>query len=651
MRQLITSYTFNHTAKTITASDFSAMALENIFLIVDVTNNTVIYQANDSTKGGTLASNVLTLTYNTNVVGFADSDHLQILAEKTSDPVSVQNFPATTTVVQPTGSNLHTVIDSGAVTATISGTPNVAVTSSALPTGAATAANQATEIASLASIDTKLTSPLVVSQTTGTNLHTVVDSGSISVSNFPATTTVTQATGTNLHTVIDSGSVTATISGTPNVAVTSSALPTGASTETTLSSINVKTPPLGQTTMASSTPVVIASDQSTVNTMSPDLYVTGQSAQTALVNNILTTTSGTAATDLLGYHQAQVQVVSTGTAGAFIFEGSNDNVNFQTIPVYNQLILTGTPITAAITATASQLIYTFPVQCRYVRLRISTAITGGSIQAFSKFSQSAWFPAVVQTAQNTAGSLQTTATISSGTVTTVSTVSSVTSGNMAIPGIITDVASAAITTTTTTATLTPTFGSTYQVNIPVTVVSGTTPTLDVEIQESPDSGTNWYAVYDFPRITATGSYNSPVLNFTGNRVRYVQTVSGTTPSFTRAINRLQMSNPQANFYRQLIDRTIVLTTLNSTTATLFAQGGKSAQLIINIGAATTPPTLQLQGSDDYGATWYSVGTTLAGVANSTVQLTIANVSSQFYRAIVSSAGSAVTAGYVLVRSY
>ena len=238
-------------------------------------------------------------------------------------------------------------------------------------------------------------------------------------------------------------------------------------------------------------------------------------------------------------------------------------------------------------------------------------------------------------------------TISSGTVTTVS---SVTSDQLAIPGIIADVASAALTTTTTTATLTPTFGNSYQVNIPVTVVSGTSPTLDVQIQESADTGTNWYAVYDFPRITATGSYNSPPLPLTGNRVRYVQTVSGTTPSFTRAINRLQASQSYP-MYRQMIDRTIVLTTLSSTTASLFTQGCKNAQLVVNIGAATTTPAIQLQGSDDAGLTWYAVGTPLTAVANSTVQLTVTNMTSQFMRAIVTTAGSAVTAGYVLVRGF
>lgn len=270
----------------------------------------------------------------------------------------------------------------------------------------------------------------------------------------------------------------------------------------------------------------------------PDQLLIGQSTQTATVNNILTAASGTAASNLANYRSASVQVVSTGTAGAYIFEGSNDNVSWITIPVYNQLIITGTPIIAAVTASASQIIYTFPITTQFVRLRISTLITGGSIQAFSRFSQAAFAPAITQVAQGTAANLATTSTIASGTVTTVSTV---TSANSAIPTIVADVTSAAIITTTTTATLTPTFGSSYQVNIPVTVVSGSTPTMSVAVQESADTGTNWYTVYTFPTIIATGSYNSPVLTLTGNRIRYVQTIGGSTPSFTRAINRLQSS--------------------------------------------------------------------------------------------------------------
>lgn len=166
-----------------------------------------------------------------------------------------------------------------------------------------------------------------------------------------------------------------------------------------------------------------------------DLYFTGAAAQTAVVNNIIPSSSGATATDVTGYKSGSVQVTSTGTGGTFIFEGSNDNVNFQTIPVYGQLILTGTPITAAVTASATQLIYTFPIQTRYVRLRIASTITGGSIQAFSCFKQSAWTPGVFQVAQATTANLQTTSTIASGTVTTVSTVTNVgTIGTSVTPG-------------------------------------------------------------------------------------------------------------------------------------------------------------------------------------------------------------------------
>lgn len=245
-------------------------------------------------------------------------------------------------------------------------------------------------------------------------------------------------------------------------------------------------------------------------------------------------------------------------------------------------------------------------------------------------------------------------TITSGTVTTVSTVSavsSITSANLAIPGIIADVASAALTTTTTTATLNPTFGISYQVNIPVTVVSGTSPTLDITIEESDDTGTNWYKVYDFPRITATGIYRSPNLPFFGNRVRYVQTVGGTTPSFTRAINRLQSSYPALS-QRQLVDRTISLTTLNSTTPIILARDcGNATQLIVSIGAAATPPQIQLEGSDDFGNTWYDIGSPLTAVASSTVQSTVININAAALRARVSTAGVGVTANYVMIKAH
>ena len=236
----------------------------------------------------------------------------------------------------------------------------------------------------------------------------------------------------------------------------------------------------------------------------------------------------------------------------------------------------------------------------------------------------------------------------SGTVT--ATVANATA-NLIIPTTVADVASAALTTTTTTGTLTPTAGVSYQVNIPVTVVSGTNPTLDVRIEESDDTGTNWWTIYEFPRITAVGNYRSPMLPTRGNRIRYVQTVGGTTPSFTRAINRLQSNLAMDEPIRQIVNRSVTLTTLDSTTATLDVQNCRNISLVVNIGTAGTPPALQLEGSDDNGATWYLVGTPLTAVASSTVKTTVNSVSCQLVRARVSTAGTTVTAGYVLIRGF
>jgi hypothetical protein len=73
-------------------------------------------------------------------------------------------------------------------------------------------------------------------------------------------------------------------SGDLQVDVLSSALPSGAATETTLSAINTKTPALGQAVMASSTPVVVASNQT-------DLPVVISAASTVSVENLPTTVS------------------------------------------------------------------------------------------------------------------------------------------------------------------------------------------------------------------------------------------------------------------------------------------------------------------------------------------------------------------------
>lgn len=63
-----------------------------------------------------------------------------------------------------------------------------------------------------------------------------------------------------------------------------------------------------------------------------------------------------------------------------------------------------------------------------------------------------------------------------------------------------------------------------------TAASGTSPTLDLKIQGSPD-GSNWQDIHVWPQKTTTflerAAYRGPFSQF-----RYVSTIGGTSPSFT-----------------------------------------------------------------------------------------------------------------------
>lgn len=145
------------------------------------------------------------------------------------------------------------------------------------------------------------------------------------------------------------------------------------------------------------------------------LVLTGAAAQTATVNNILGPTSGTAGLNVSGYRAASVQVVCTATGGTFIFEQSNNNVDWAALPVFNAALITGVAITSAITATNSAIIYTFPLRCNFVRLRIATTLTGGSAQAFSRIGTDPWTPSATLVAQPTLANLNMQAALVGGT--------------------------------------------------------------------------------------------------------------------------------------------------------------------------------------------------------------------------------------------
>lgn len=214
-----------------------------------------------------------------------------------------------------------------------------------------------------------------------------------------------------------------------------------------------------------------------------------------------------------------------------------------------------------------------------------------------------------------------------------------------------DIASSAITATATTLSgnLKQDY---YTVTVPVTAVSGTNPTCAVEVQEYSDRLAAWTTVYMFPLITATGRYVSPTLKRWGSRVRYVQTIGGTTPSFTRSISLgAAPANDKPGFTTQLIDRALTVNTISSTTSALWTKGAKSVQMVVRMGGITTTvPQFTLQGTLD-GTNWFNIGTALTSVASSTVQLTVNNINADRVRINTSTAGSGATLGEIVLRSF
>lgn len=74
-----------------------------------------------------------------------------------------------------------------------------------------------------------------------------------------------------------------------------------------------------------------------------------------------------------------------------------------------------------------------------------------------------------------------------------------------------------------------------RIQLDVTAVTGTSPTLNVVIEDTLD-GTNWNTVGTFAQKTAAGR---EVINVTSpftDRLRVSHTIGGTTPSFTFAVD-------------------------------------------------------------------------------------------------------------------
>lgn len=233
------TYSFNAAAGTITFSGTIPADINNIMHVTNITRGVLYFQPQaGAAYSGTYSSPTLTLSAST--VGHSNTDKLLIVYD--------DGGVGATAAKQDTGNTSLASIDSKTATL-VSGrvpvdgsavTQPVSATTLPLPTGAATSAKQDTGNTSLASLDTK--SPALVS-------------GRIPV---------------------DGSAVTQPIS------ATALPLPTGAATDATLGSINTKIPVQGQALMASSTPVVIASNQSAVSVSAASLPLPSGASTSAL---------------------------------------------------------------------------------------------------------------------------------------------------------------------------------------------------------------------------------------------------------------------------------------------------------------------------------------------------------------------------------
>lgn len=125
----LTSYTFDAAAKTVTAGQFSDVGLAGIQLIVNVTDQIIIYNFADTSKGGTLSTDTLTLEYDT--TSMSNTDELMILVEDGIQTIAVTQSGTWDEIGINDSGNSITVDNAGtfAVQAAQSGTWNVGTVS------------------------------------------------------------------------------------------------------------------------------------------------------------------------------------------------------------------------------------------------------------------------------------------------------------------------------------------------------------------------------------------------------------------------------------------------------------------------------------------------------------------------------------------
>lgn len=233
------------------------------------------------------------------------------------------------------------------------------------------------------------------------------------------------ANSTPVVLAFDQSEIPVSVGGTVNTNVTTSALPTGASTsamQTTqnnnLLTIVTNTGNTASNTSSAATSLVTIASNTGIIAGDTDILLTGQGNQTAVGQNILLSTAGIGPQGVTNARSISIQIVPTGTvtSGTVVFEGSNDGVTFTPIFLYDDSSITANPVSSYTPTTGVSRFFSGPTHFAQIRARISVAIGGGgSLQAFSILRRHAFQPHVYTVSQATGTNLNVSSTIASTT--------------------------------------------------------------------------------------------------------------------------------------------------------------------------------------------------------------------------------------------
>jgi len=317
----------------------STSAFDNELVELRALDNTPIGNVSDSIKAN------VTNSTGALAVNIQDGGN-SITVDATSLPLPTG---AATAALQTTqDASINTLLKPASTLAAVTTLGNITGTVS-LPTGASTSSLQTTGNSSLSSIDSK--TPALGQALAAASSPVVLTAAQLTTLTPLTTVTVTQATGTNLHTVIDSGTVAATQSGTwtvqpGNTANTTAWKVDGSAVTQPISAVSLPLPSGASTSANQTTANTSLSTIASTLTLAQGSTTSGQTGSLTL--GAVTTAAPT-------YTTAQTNPLSLDTAGSLRITGTVAPASFSYL-TNNQTFSASASINAALSGTDNPIL-------------------------------------------------------------------------------------------------------------------------------------------------------------------------------------------------------------------------------------------------------------------------------------------------------